>query len=199
MLKKLTLITMSTVSVFAMSSAEINLNDKDLEISAVIDLGSSSRSIEPNTTFVNLKYLSVTGEHSNVNDDAELDNYYEAGFLMKRKVEGSNATVGLGIKANAIGGDNTFLALPLGIEIGYITPTKVPIEVALKTYYAPDSLAFSNADSYKEFRLDANVEIIKNGSIVAGYRDLKTNYLINNFKHSINYNRSVYFGLKFNF
>ena len=200
MLKKLTLIAISATSVFAMSSAEINLNDKDLEVSAVVDLGSSSNSVEPNTTFVNFKYLGASVDNSDLADGSDISDYYEAGFLMKRKVEGSNATVGLGIKANLISDDdNTFSSMPLGIELGYITPTNVPVEIALKAYYAPDSLAFSSADSYQEFRFDANVEIIKNGSIVAGYRDLKTNYMISDTKVSVNYNKSAYVGLRFNF
>ena len=39
MLKKISLITVCAVSVFAMHNAEININDKDLEIGARLDMG----------------------------------------------------------------------------------------------------------------------------------------------------------------
>jgi len=199
MLKKLGLITLSAVSAFAMHSAEININDKDLEVSAKFDLGQFNDTIEPDTTFAGITYLK--GSEDNSDDDLDTSGYLEANFLMKREVQDSGITFGIGVKANYtsvdVGGDDLhFITIPLGLEVGYIVPTQMPIHIAAKAYYAPESLSISDADSFMEYRLDATIEMIERGSIVIGYRNLDLDF---DNSSSVNYNSSAYFGFRFEF
>ena len=59
MLKKIGLLCAFSISVFAMHSAEININQKDLEFGLNIDMGQYNRGIEPDTTFVGVTYLKL--------------------------------------------------------------------------------------------------------------------------------------------
>jgi len=52
MLKKILLMTVTVISAFALHTAEININDKDLELNAKFDMGQFNETIYPNTVFV---------------------------------------------------------------------------------------------------------------------------------------------------
>ncbi len=196
MLKKLGLITLSAVSAFAMHNAEININDKDLEIGAAFDLGQFSDTVEPDTTFVGFKYLN--GAEENSNDDLDTNGYYEANFVMRREVQDSGVTFGIGVKTNYTKvADEHFMTIPLGLELGYSVESQIPMHIGAKVYYAPESLSLSDADGYLEYRIDVSVEIIERGSVVLGYRNLDLKFDITD--DSINYNSSAYFGFRFAF
>ena len=195
MLKKLTLISASAISAFAMHTAEININDKDLELGANIDMGQMIDTVEPNTTFVGMRYLNASDENSDVR---ELDDYIEASFLMKREISDTGISFGIGVKTNytrVLG--KTYSTVPLGLEVGYTFPIDLPVTLDAQVYYAPSSLAFSNADSFLQYRASASVEVIENGSLVVGYRNMQTN--LNNISNDITYNSSAYFGFRFAF
>lgn len=51
MLKKISLIALGAVSAFAMHSAEVNINNSDLELSAKLDMGQFNESVKPDTIF----------------------------------------------------------------------------------------------------------------------------------------------------
>lgn len=198
MLKKFTLLACSATAVFAMHSAEININDKDLELGAAFDIGQFNDTVEPDTTFLGFNFLKGSDEHSA--DDADVENLYEANFLMKREVADSGVTFGIGVKANySKVGDITFSTLPIGLEVGYTFPVEIPVYLGANLYYAPESLAFSDAESYLEYRLEVDVEVIERGSIVVGYRNIDTNVEINTRNEDVNFNKSAYFGFKFAF
>jgi len=194
MLKKLSLIALSTVSVFAMHNAEININDKDLELSAKFDLGQFSNTVEPDTTYIGFSYINGHEDNSNVN----VNSYVESNFLMKNEIENTGVIFGIGVKANytKINGDK-FITIPLGLELGYSLPIQVPISLSTKLYFAPESLAFSRAKSFLEYRFDASVNVIEKGSLVLGYRNIDAN--IENRRGTQTYNQSLYFGFKFSF
>ena len=193
MLKKLSLITVCAASAFAMHTAEININDKDLEVSGQFDIGQFNDAVEPNTMFVGVKYLNVDAEHSD-NDYADLDPYFEASFLMMKEIRKSGFRVGLGGKLNFL---NNFSSIPLGVEGSYSIAIKnfIPLYLNGALYYAPSVLSFSDADSYFEARASLDAEVIENGKITLGYRKLDTNYEAGDFT----YNQSWFIGFKFSF
>jgi hypothetical protein len=193
MLKKLGLITVCAASAFAMHTAEININDKDLEVSGQFDIGQFNDAVEPNTMFVGAKFLNADEKNSD-NDNANLDPYFEVSFLMMKEMGDSGFKLGLGGKLNYT---ENFSALPLGVEGSYKIPADnlIPMYINAAVYYAPSVLSFSDADSYFETRINYDIEVIDNGKITLGYRKIDTNYDAADFT----YNDSWYVGFKFNF
>lgn len=193
MLKKLTLIAASFASAFALNSVEININDKDLELGASIDMSQMNDTIEPDTVFLGVKFLSADPENGDLNTTT-MDDYYEVGFLMKRDYS-HNLEIGLGMKLN---GTKNFATIPLGAEVRYSFDTGLPMYLGGSIYYAPSVLSMRDAKSFMEYRINFDIEVIENAMITLGYRSLDTNYekpVIQN----VNYNSSFYAGFKFKF
>ncbi len=201
MLKKLSLVLASVVSAFAMHSAEININEKDLEISTKFDLGQFNETVEPDTTFVGFKYLNGSDDYSEDEngDPVDVSGYVELNFLMKREVQNSGITLGIGVKANYTKVDEVFITLPLGLELGYNIPVSIPMTVGASVYYAPESLAITNADNYLEYRLEGSVELIERAAMVVGYRHLEMTFNVDGNTYDIIYNDAAYFGFRFDF
>ena len=204
MLKKLSLISVVTASAFAMHGVDININDKDLEFGANLDMGQFVQTVEPNTVFVGARYLKGNEAHSdfNSNDNA----YYEANFLMQKPINNSGLTLGLGVKLNhtqcdIAGKTLNFTSVPLGVEADYKLPVNSPVPLHLggQLYYAPEVLSMNDAKSFLESRINFDIEVIPNGKITLGYRSLDTNYDYSGTTLNKNYNRSAYAGFKFNF
>lgn len=193
MLKKIALITACGVSAFAMHTGEININDTDLEVSAKFDIGQFNRNVEPDTMFLGAKFLNPDAKHSSDNN-AKIDPYFETSFLMQRAVGNRGMTFGMGVKLNYT---NKYSTLPLGVEFAYKIPAVdlIPMYLHGSLYYAPKALAFRDASDYLEYRIGYDIEIIKNGCITLGYRNLDTNKILGNF----NYNKSWYVGFKIGF
>lgn len=204
MLKKLGLLVATTISVYAMHSAEININEKDLEFGLNLDMGQYNRNVEPDTTFAGIKYLKASNENSeNENGGiAPIKYFLEFNFLIKQEIKNSGLKFGLGVKANTSKvANNTFMSIPIGVNISYTLPLKnfIPVEVGGELYYAPQSLSFLDAESFVETRLGLRLEVIERGSIFVGYRNLNTNYKVSDIKYEVTYNKSAYFGFKFEF
>ncbi len=193
MLKKLGLLSITTASLFALHTMEININDKDLELNAQFDMGQFNDAVEPDTMFVGLKFLKADDENSD-NDNADLDPYYEASFLMMKEVGNSNFKLGLGGKFNYT---KNYSSIPLGVEGSYVINTRefIPFYINAAVYYAPSVLAFNDADDFFETRLSIDVELIENAKLTLGYRKLDTDF--ENFDFT--YNQSWYVGFKFSF
>lgn len=190
MFKKISLITLCAASAFAMHSAEVNINNSDLELSAKLDMGQFNDSVEPNTVFVGAKYLKADEKHSDI---SSIDDYQEINFLMQRDVN-SDFRVGLGLKLNYT---KDFVSTPLGIEAAYKLPitSSVPFYLGGAVYVAPKVLSYDKADNFLEYRVTLEAEAIKNGFLMVGYRHMDTNYE----NADVEYNDSFYFGLKFLF
>jgi len=142
MLKKFALITMLSASAFAMNSAELNINNTDLEASAKLDLGQINQNVEPNTTFIGFRVVDADDAHSSDNGHKNKP-YYEANFLMKEPLANTGFSVGMGVKFNYT---SDFSSIPLGLEGTYKIPTTtlVPMYVNTSFYYGPKVLSFSN-------------------------------------------------------
>ncbi len=203
MLKKLGLLVLSGASLLAMHNVELNVNDKDLEFAAKLDMGQFMDSVEPESVYVGAKILHASEKHSNLsgNDPESLSDYYEASFLMKRNMDDTGLTVGLGIKLN---GTNKFASVPLGMEVGYQMPfaPSIPMTLNADIYYAPDILSMRDANNFFEFRISYDVEVIKNAIVTMGYRHLNTSYDSDKspyLKKDVEYNSFPYVGFKFLF
>ena len=196
MLKKISFITASAVSVFAMHTAEINVNDVDLEFSVKLDMAQFNQTTEPNTVFIGAKYLNAKIDHSEnapTNSSSNLYGYYELNFLMKKEIN-SDFILGLGVKLNHT---ENFMTVPLGIEAAYKLPfsSSVPIYVGASAYYASEALSMDEAIGYSEYRVSLEAEVIENAHVVLGYRSINTEYISNDMQ----YNESAYAGFRFMF
>ncbi len=197
MFKKLSLIAVCAVSAFAMHSLEININDKDLEVGAKVDMGQFNETTEPNTVFVGAKFLHGNEDHSGLKRN-EIHDYSELNFLMQREVDTSDFTIGLGLKLNHTeAAGQSFTSIPLGVEASYKLPfgDVTPLYIGGTLYYAPEVLSLDDAQNFLEYRVNFDIEVIKNGRISLGYRSIDTNYDTKNF----NYNKSAHIGFKFIF
>lgn len=195
MLKKIIIIAFMAVSAFANHTVELNLNEKDLEVAGRIDMGQFNMAVEPNTTFVGGKFLKAHEDHSS-NKNVSLDPFYELNFLMMRDIGNSGMRVGMGVKLNYT---NKYATLPLGLEMEYKIPSSrvIPIYINGVFYYAPQVLSFHDAKDFLEYRVSVDIELIENGRITLGYRNLDTDYDVPS--GSFNYNESWYIGFKIGF
>jgi len=51
-----------------------------------------------------------------------------------------------------------------------------PVSVESKVLYAPKVLSFGDSEAYREFRVNAEMEMIQNVKIYAGYRNIQAEY-----------------------
>ncbi len=199
MFKKIALTTlcMSTL-LLAQSGVGLNINEKDLEIDGTLD----SRNLAALQTSSTIYQADV-----NFLYDDENAKLIGAGLLATNKVEaleGVEASFGAKFIWAEVGNNNatnnSFTALPLMAKVRYTIPPliyKTPPMAIEGTYlYAPKALAFGDSTKYNEFRVNAQVEVIENVSIYAGYRNIKTEY--KGIKNSL-FNTGFYAGLKFTY
>jgi len=193
MLKKIGLVALCAASAFAMHTAEININDEDLEIAAQFDMGQFNDDVEPDTVLIGGRYLHGGEDNSNVND---VDDYYEISFLMQNQMGNEDLTLGLGLKLNYT---EDYSTVPLGAEAKYHLPLEktIPIFINMAVYYAPSVLTMKDADKYFEYRMSADFEVIDNGKVTLGYRVMNTDY--DDARGDVEYNKSMYIGFKFAF
>jgi len=197
MLKKIGLLSLSAISVFAMHSFEINISDKDLGIYTKFDMGQFIDTVRPESTMVGFSFFKADEDHSD-GAMSRIRPFYQISFLKKRKLGNSDITLGLGIKANYT---THYASLPLGAEINYKLPIGdvVPVNFTALAYYAPEVLSMIDAREYLEFGLGLNIEVIRDGFITVGYRRLETNYEFQDYRRDAIYNESGYLGYKFTF
>lgn len=145
----------------------------------------------------------TTSLDSNVSSSGvkkSVEAYYELNFLMMHKVGNNGMHIGMGAKFNYTTLDKkVFSSLPLGLEFAYVLPAEeyVPMILSGSIYYAPEALSFEDAKSYLEYRIWFDVEIIQNGVITIGYRNMDTNY--DGGVGDLTYNSSGYIGFKVKF
>lgn len=205
MLKKVVLLCVSVGAAFAMHSVDLNINDKDLEFGARVDVGQITSSVEPDTVFLGGRYLKGDESHSDFNRNNNA--FYEGNFLVqKQDVYTTGLTLGMGVKfnytkADIAGSRRTFTTVPVGIEFDYMLPldSAVPLYIGGSLYYAPGVLSMNDAKRFFEDRINLDIEIIENARATIGYRSIDTTYDINGNEVSRNYNSSVYVGVKFKF
>ena len=185
-LKKLILATcLLTNTLMAETSVGLNINEEDLEISAEFNINEMAVFSSGTRYILSMNYLYMDEDH-----------------LATVGLSGENSLQGIEDLSMAFGAKlvyrNNFLALPLMAKAKYILPftDSVPMTSMIATVaYAPSVLAFSDAASYTEFRLEANMEVISNIHLFTGYRNIDTDYVEKDDK----FNESLYLGMKLTF
>ncbi len=186
MIKKLFVSTLLFTGLLsAESSIGLDINTDDVELLAAFDLNPT---------------IGYTGGTSFIADAAYLHNDKDDLFTLALTGENSleaapGLIFGFGFKA-AFAKD--FMAIPLLGKVKYILPfdSDIPTTSLLASYaYAPSVLTFSDGDSYSEFRTEADVEVISNIHVFAGYRNIATDYEYRDYTLSDNW----YGGLKLSF
>ncbi len=186
--------------VYAQSGAGINVNKNDLEIEGTLD--SRNLAIMQNSSTI------LLGDFNFINIDNDIKNskLFGAGIGATNRLEGVDGVeLTFGVKFilskaedEKKGIDKWFSATPLMGIVHYKFPPLMfnipPISVEGKILYAPGALAFGDSDSYSEFRVSGDIEIIQNVKIYAGYRNIVTGYY---FDKNYVFNNGFYGGLKF--
>ena len=185
-LKKLCITSLLTFGLLhAQSNIGLNINDEDLEVSASIDLNALTYYSDSTSYTLDASYLHTDGD-----DLITLGVNAESSF---QGVEG--LALGLGIKS--VFADN-FIAVPLFAKAKYTLPFNYSIpttSVATSLAYAPSVLTFRDGESYTEFRVEADMEIITNVHLFTGYRNIDTEY----DTYDKTFNNSFYGGMKLSF
>jgi len=185
-IKKLFLTTFFSLGILhAQNNIALNINDEDLEVSASVDLNALTYFSDTTSFFIDGSYLHTDG-----------DNLATMGVSAEGKFQGvEGLTLGLGIKS--VFADD-FVAIPFLAKARYTLPLNYSIPTTslyTSLAYAPSVLAFSDAESYMEFRVEANMEVVNNVHLFGGYRNIDTEY--DTYDHT--FNNSFYGGLKLSF
>jgi hypothetical protein len=106
-----------------------------------------------------------------------------AGIVATNKLEGvEGVEMGFGVKFiwAEVGVDDDFTSLPLMMQVRYTFPPLIyaipPISLEARGLYAPGVLSFGDSEDYSEVRFSADIEMIDNVKIYAGYRNIHVNY-----------------------
>ncbi len=192
MFKKTVMATLLASSILsAESGGSININDKDVEVEAILD----SRNL---AAFQTSSTLFLADANLLSSDNQKL---LGLGLSANNKVEGLiGVEMSFGVKFiwAEVGADkNNFTSIPLMAKIRYTLPPLMfnipPVGVEAKGLYSPGSLSFGNAEGYSEFRFSGDIEMIENVKIYAGYRNIHTKY--NGLSRDL-FNTGFYAGLK---
>jgi len=180
------LLTFNTYTVCAEeNSIGMDINSKDVEILASINLNNLTYYTDGTSYVLDLAYLHTKGNN--------LTTLGISGQNMFQGLEG--LSLAFGLKA-AFSED--FLAFPLYAKAIYRLPLNdqiPPTSLSTSFTYAPSVLSFRDAQSYTEFRLEADMEVISNIHIFTGFRRINTDYE----DYDKTFNNSFYAGLKLSF
>ena len=200
MLKRSILLSMMSASIlFAETGAGININEDDVEVEAVLD--SRNLAAFQNTSTI----LQADVNFLNIDSDNQSAKLLGAGVGATNTLEGVKGielTFGAKMIWSSIDSldDDTFVALPLMAKVRYTFPPLMfhipPVSVEGKVLYAPGALAFGDAETYSEFRVAADIEMIPNVKIYAGYRNIHTEYVGGT---DFTFNTGFYGGLKYTY
>lgn len=200
MIKKIILGTLIGTSAFAAHQVEFNLNRIEAEGQVRFDLSEMGVPLEG--AYAGARILNGDKRHSDKIE--EISPLKEVSFTVMRPVERvPGLSLGLGIKGEYTKFDGErYAAIPLGIEADMKLPLETPLPWHLggALYYAPSDLTFHDGDKYLEVRTYLDAEVIHNGHIEVGYRnidpDLKTHPIKSN---TVTYNEAFYWGLRLDF
>jgi hypothetical protein len=184
--KKFFLTTLFSLGLLnAQSNIGLNINDEDIEVSASIDLNALTYYSDSTSYSLDASYLHTDG-----------DNLTTVGVSAESTFQGvQGLALGLGIKS--VFADD-FVAIPFFAKAKYTLPLNYSIpttSLATSLAYAPSVLTFSDGESYTEFRVEANMEVITNVHLFGGYRNIHTEYDTNDQT----FNNSFYGGMKLSF
>jgi hypothetical protein len=193
MMKKLLIISLlGATSLFGAEKASfgLNINSDDLEVEGRVSMATRTRSLEYRNFFFDGNFIK-----------GDEDNLYGVGFYVENSPLGyPNLKFGIGLRSIFSGNDKLdkdFVAIPVQVSakarmyLGNLPKSNLGVRFA----YAPSPLTFSDADSYLEYRIEADMQIIQNIDIYIGYRNIETNY----DNADVDFNSAGYIGFKFLF
>jgi hypothetical protein len=173
-------------------SAEINVNNNTLQVSAEYDL-SNKFELNPNSNYL----MNVSFLKSNQNDLPKNTQTLTSlgGKILNKNIEGTKLNLGLGIKAVMVdNSEDDFIAMPLSVFASYSFSDKITLDAEVN--YAPSVISFLDAETYSENIAKLNYKIIDNGMIYIGARDIETKYDNGN---RIPFDHTMFFGYKVSF
>ncbi len=184
--KKLCITSFLTLGLLhAQSNIGLNINNEDLEVSASIDLNALTYYSDSTSYTLDASYLHTDG-----------DNLMTLGVSAESTFQGVNGlALGLGLKS--VFADD-FIAIPFCAKAKYTLPLNYSIPTTSFTTsvaYAPSILTLSDGESYTEFRIEADMEVITNVHLFTGYRNIDTEY----DTYDQTFNNSFYGGMKLSF
>jgi len=190
--KKILLATLLLTSFLqAETSVGLDINNEDVELIGEVNFNSLA-DYSSGTTFV----ISGTYLYAGANDNDNGESLFTLGFSGQNSLQGiEGLSVALGAKA--VFADN-YMALPLFVRANYALPLidTIPTTSFFADFaYAPAVLTFSDGETYTEFRIGADMEVIANTHVFVGYRNIDTDYTYRDY----NFNDSFYGGLKLSF
>lgn len=197
MLKKLALLSVTAAAAMAMHTAEININEKDIEANLLLDMGQFNHSVDPDAVFLGFGYLAGDKEHS---DPKGVKNGIFSGQFKVQQEIARGLVLGVGLKLIAAKEfDKGFYALPVGASINYEFPLDIatPLYIGGQFYYSPEVLSFENGKNYIEYRAMGGIKLMDRASLEIGFRHIDLNF--ETPRADLTYNESAYFGLKFSF
>jgi len=187
MKKTLLLLLLLNIQVFAIDRASfgLNINTNDLEVE-----GKSSLSFTTN----NPTYRNFFVDANLINSDETL---FGLGiFVENSPINYQNIAFSVGLRTIFAKNDgNSFTAIPIvvGAKARMYLGNLPKSNLGIKFAYAPTPLSFQDAESYFEYRMEVDMNIIENINVYFGYRSIDTNYEETDFS----YNGSLYIGFKF--
>ena len=191
MFKKIAFTTLFTSALLmAESGVGININDEDLEVEGVLD-SRNLAALQTSSTVYQADFNFL-----NINSDKKLLGAGVGATNSVEGLEGVELTFG-GKVIWAEVGEEDFTALPLMAKLRYSFPPLMynipPVGLEAKALYAPSALSFGDSENYSEFRVDADIEMIENVRLYAGYRNIHAGYkdIANDL-----FDNSYYAGLK---
>jgi hypothetical protein len=174
MFKKIALTTLFTSALLmAESGVSININDEDLEIEGVLD-SRNLAALQTTSTIYQADFNFL-----NINSDKQLLGAGIGATNQLEGVEGVELTFGAKFIWADVG-DEDFTAFPLMAKVRYEFPPLMfnipPVSIEGKALYAPNALSFGDSEKYSEYRISADMEVIENVKIYAGYRNIHAEY-----------------------
>ncbi len=172
---------------FERGSFGLNINDSDLEVEG----RSSLANFVTNPIYRNF-YIDANF----INAD---DSLFGVGFYVENSpINYNNLLFDIGLRMIfSENEDDKFFAIPITaaakarLYLGALPKSHLGVKLA----FAPSPLTFQDADSYFEYRIEADMQIIQNVDVYVGYRHIDTDY----DSHDYEFNDAVYAGFKFLF
>ena len=177
----------------------MNLNNRDIEVHATWDI--KSMTDIANQTHYYL-YASLLHEDNSNNAYKKLSNginIVQAGFFAQNSFQ-SDASTLLSFGMKVVSTKDYIAMVPSGRAEFFLdlSPESLPTSLVGEFSYAPSLLNFMDALNYLDFKLEADVEIIPNIVLYAGYRYIDAQY-ISSSDHTDFFNNNLYAGMKITF
>ena len=175
-------------SLYSAGGVELNINDNAVELQIDTNLNQYYELDNANDYYVSLGVL---------HEDTDAPNLFNVGLkATTSEFDTENIEFGLGIGMVASSQDSdTFLAVPFSLSASYHVNDKVLIEAEGK--YSPSVLSFSKADKFTSIKATVNYQLLVNGYIFVGIRDIETKY--SSSVGTIEYDDSIFVGYKVKF